>query len=100
MYHAYLGLAALATLAGQDQETEEGIGRFDPRLCIGAEAAARVRRGREALLTPEEDSDSSEDERDAEVRRIIAEIREGARAWEREGGRERAARNDFSGSVF
>ncbi len=69
LYHAYLGLAALATMAGggsgggegkqgaeqetvkeQGQEKEVGLGRFDPMLCVGAEAARRIRRGREALL--------------------------------------------------
>ncbi|RYO77058.1 hypothetical protein DL766_007821 [Monosporascus sp. MC13-8B] len=63
LYHAYLGLAALATMAGSGSEdgdgdgnengsgqAEEGLGRFDPRLCLGAEAADRIRRGREVLL--------------------------------------------------
>lgn len=77
IYHAYLGLAALATMAGAGAEgkpgavekksKEEGLGRFDPRLCVGAEAADRIRRGREALLAPrpptlEDSDDSSADE--------------------------------------
>ncbi|KAI1390384.1 terpenoid cyclases/Protein prenyltransferase [Hypoxylon trugodes] len=59
IYHSYLGLAALATMAGEESEggKEEGLGRFDPRLCIGLEASERVAKAREALLAPEEDSD-------------------------------------------
>ncbi|KAK7747700.1 geranylgeranyl transferase type-1 subunit beta [Diatrype stigma] len=86
IYHAYLGLAALATMAGAEAGAggkggenaggeekkssgkEEGLGQFDPRLCVGAEAAERIRRGREALLaparppTPEDSDGSSADE--------------------------------------
>lgn len=62
VYHAYLGLAALATMAptsaaaaGESEDKggdgrEDGLGRFDPRLCLGLEATERVRKGREALL--------------------------------------------------
>lgn len=77
VYHAYLGLAALATMAGQEEgqsngsgdgqsgesgaATEEGLGRFDPRLCVGAEAAARIRRAREALLASGDNADEDPD---------------------------------------
>jgi geranylgeranyl transferase type-1 subunit beta len=59
VYHSYLGLAALATMAGD--EGEAGLGRFDVRLCIGQEAAARVAKGREYLKqTVVADEDDSE----------------------------------------
>ncbi|KAK8055758.1 prenyltransferase and squalene oxidase [Apiospora rasikravindrae] len=45
LFHSYLGLAALATMAGG--KTEEGLGQFDVRLCIGKEAASRVDRARQ-----------------------------------------------------
>ncbi|KAI1859406.1 hypothetical protein JX265_010409 [Neoarthrinium moseri] len=48
VYHSYLGLAALATMAGDEKEA--GLGLFDVRLCIGKEAAARVARGRDFVL--------------------------------------------------
>ncbi|KAK9419531.1 hypothetical protein SUNI508_07267 [Seiridium unicorne] len=48
VYHSYLGLAALATMAGEDKEP--GLGLFNMRLCIGKEAGARVAKGREYLL--------------------------------------------------
>ncbi|KAF7515576.1 hypothetical protein G7054_g14508 [Neopestalotiopsis clavispora] len=48
VYHAYLGLAALATMAGDKQEA--GLGLFDVRLCIGREAANRVAIGRREIL--------------------------------------------------
>ncbi|RYP46723.1 hypothetical protein DL768_007113 [Monosporascus sp. mg162] len=83
LYHAYLGLAALATMAGSGSEdgdgdgngngsgqAEEGLGRFDPRLCLGAEAADRIRKGREVLLAPrplhEEQSAGEVDEEGSE----------------------------------
>ncbi|KAI2464956.1 terpenoid cyclases/Protein prenyltransferase [Annulohypoxylon bovei var. microspora] len=56
VYHAYLGLAALGTLGAQTIDKKEpGLGRFDPRLCIGIEASERLTRAREALLNPEDD---------------------------------------------
>ncbi|KAI1370930.1 terpenoid cyclases/Protein prenyltransferase [Hypoxylon crocopeplum] len=66
VYHAYLGLAALATIAGAEGGKEEGLGKFDPRLCLGVEAAGRLAKAREALLYPEEESEESEDEEFAE----------------------------------
>lgn len=49
VYHSFLGLAALATMAGN--EREKGLGLFDVRLCIGREAASRVTKGREQLAS-------------------------------------------------
>ncbi|KAI0175483.1 terpenoid cyclases/Protein prenyltransferase [Hypoxylon sp. FL1284] len=54
-YHAYLGLAALATMAGEQGDKEEGLGRFDPRLCLSRESSDRVAKAREALLAPPDD---------------------------------------------
>ncbi|KAI1811444.1 terpenoid cyclases/Protein prenyltransferase [Poronia punctata] len=48
IYHAYMGLAALATMAGPDGEP--GLAKFDSRLCIGAAAASRMEKARESLL--------------------------------------------------
>lgn len=48
VYHSFLGLAALATMAGDDGE--KGLGLFDVRLCIGREAADRVAKGRDQLV--------------------------------------------------
>jgi len=48
VYHAYMGLAALGTMAGND--SEPGLAKFDSRLCISADAAARMAKAREALL--------------------------------------------------
>ncbi|KAI0005830.1 terpenoid cyclases/Protein prenyltransferase [Xylariaceae sp. FL0662B] len=53
--HAYLGLAALATMAGSSdpgnaEAREEGLGRLDVSLCVGVEAVDRIARAREALL--------------------------------------------------
>ncbi|KAI4601550.1 hypothetical protein KJ359_011680 [Pestalotiopsis sp. 9143b] len=48
VYHSYLGLAALATMAGDEKEA--GLGYFDVRLCIGREAADRVAIGRKEIL--------------------------------------------------
>jgi geranylgeranyl transferase type-1 subunit beta len=48
VYHSYLGLATLATLAGE--ATEPGLGYLDVRLCIGREAAARVFHGRKEVI--------------------------------------------------
>ena len=84
VYHGYLGLAALATMAGQEQAAkegdhengngngnsngrEEGLGRFDPRLCVGAEASARIARARDALLgssaaAPDSDPETDPDD--------------------------------------
>ncbi|KAI1098432.1 terpenoid cyclases/Protein prenyltransferase [Jackrogersella minutella] len=61
VYHAYLGLAALGTLSLESEEKETGLGKFDPRLCIGVEASGRVAKAREALLAPPEDDDESDD---------------------------------------
>ncbi|KAL7628512.1 geranylgeranyl transferase type-1 subunit beta [Parahypoxylon ruwenzoriense] len=69
VYHAYLGLAALATMAGAEGAKEEGLGRFDPRLCIGVEASERIAKGRQALLAPPEEDDLSESEKE-ELERI------------------------------
>ncbi|KAI1412504.1 terpenoid cyclases/Protein prenyltransferase [Hypoxylon sp. FL1857] len=79
VYHAYLGLAALATMAGDDENTkEEGLGRFDPRLCIGLEASERLAKAREALLAPPEDDDSDDDRCAEETEKIKKEL-----DWER-----------------
>ncbi|KAI2626323.1 terpenoid cyclases/Protein prenyltransferase [Xylaria nigripes] len=60
VYHAYLGLAALTTIAGA--EGEPGIAKFDPRLCISAEAAARISKAKEFILNPHyDDNDDGED---------------------------------------
>lgn len=56
LFHSYLGLAALATMAGD--ETEEGLGQFDVRLCLGKEAASRVDRARQ-LWAPASGSDAT-----------------------------------------
>lgn len=52
VYHSYLGLAALVAMAGE--EGEPGLGKFDVRLCVGKEAAARIARARELLKTADE----------------------------------------------
>ncbi|KAK6842984.1 prenyltransferase and squalene oxidase [Apiospora arundinis] len=55
LFHSYLGLAALAAMAGE--ETEEGLGHFDVRLCLGKEAADRVNRARQYWASgPENDT--------------------------------------------
>ncbi|OTB06220.1 hypothetical protein M426DRAFT_318970 [Hypoxylon sp. CI-4A] len=59
VYHAYLGLAALATMAGEDKE--EGLGKFDPRLCIGIEASQRLAKARETLLMSSDDISDDDD---------------------------------------
>ncbi|KAI1329228.1 terpenoid cyclases/Protein prenyltransferase [Xylariaceae sp. FL0255] len=59
MYHAYMGLAALGTLAG-DGSSEPGMRKFDARLCASADTVARMSRARETLLAPPSDSDSDE----------------------------------------
>ncbi|KAI2613506.1 terpenoid cyclases/Protein prenyltransferase [Hypoxylon fragiforme] len=68
VYHAYLGLAALASIAGAENDgsgKEEGLGKFDAQLCIGVEAAARVAKAREALLrAPAEEDNGSDDDDD------------------------------------
>lgn len=46
VYHAYMGLAALANMG------ETGLAKFDPRLCISADAAGRIFNARNALLNP------------------------------------------------
>ncbi|KAI0545086.1 terpenoid cyclases/Protein prenyltransferase [Xylaria curta] len=64
VYHAYMGLAALATMAGA--EGEPGLRNFDPRLCVSADASERIAKARESLLRSggdvQSDSDSDEDE--------------------------------------
>ncbi|KAJ8105045.1 hypothetical protein ONZ43_g7579 [Nemania bipapillata] len=63
VYHAYMGLAALATIAGT--EGEPGLRTFDSRLCISADAAARMAKARESILHPTEttgETDSEEDD--------------------------------------
>ncbi|GAP92061.1 putative prenyltransferase and squalene oxidase [Rosellinia necatrix] len=50
VYHAYMGLAALATMADPDAGGEPGLAPFDPRLCISADAAARIAKARESIL--------------------------------------------------
>lgn len=60
MYHAYMGLAALATMAGPDGEP--GLRAFDPRLCISADSAARMAKARESILRPTKSTDGSHDD--------------------------------------
>ncbi|KAI0909131.1 terpenoid cyclases/Protein prenyltransferase [Ustulina deusta] len=62
VYHAYMGLAALANMAGA--AGEPGLAKFDPRLCISADAAGRIIKARHSLLhpVPHTDSDSDEDD--------------------------------------
>ncbi|KAI4869172.1 terpenoid cyclases/Protein prenyltransferase [Hypoxylon rubiginosum] len=73
VYHAYLGLAALATMAGEESGgKEEGLGRFDPRLCVSREASERVAKAREALLAPPEDE--SDDDWGYETEQIKQEL--------------------------
>ncbi|KAJ3559709.1 hypothetical protein NPX13_g9497 [Xylaria arbuscula] len=55
VYHGYMGLAALANMG------EPGLAKFDPRLCISADAAARIFNARNALLNPAKRKASSED---------------------------------------
>ncbi|KAI0114148.1 terpenoid cyclases/Protein prenyltransferase [Nemania sp. FL0031] len=62
VYHAYMGLAALATMAGA--EGEPGLRLFDPRLCVSADAAARMAKAREAMLRPAENTDDSNSDGD------------------------------------
>ncbi|KAI1496824.1 terpenoid cyclases/protein prenyltransferase alpha-alpha toroid [Biscogniauxia marginata] len=58
IYHAYMGLAALATLGGEDGE--EGLKKFDPRICASADVAGKITKAREALLrAASRDDDSS-----------------------------------------
>ncbi|KAH6657553.1 terpenoid cyclases/protein prenyltransferase alpha-alpha toroid [Truncatella angustata] len=58
--HSYLGLAALATMAGEEQEA--GLGLFDFRLCIGREAANRVKQGRNHVLERAAEAEAEADE--------------------------------------
>ncbi|KAI8950512.1 terpenoid cyclases/Protein prenyltransferase [Xylaria longipes] len=64
VYHAYMGLAALSTMAGA--EGEPGLRKFDPSLCASADTAQRIAKARESLLRTGQDSqsdgDSDEDE--------------------------------------
>ncbi|KAH8675256.1 terpenoid cyclases/protein prenyltransferase alpha-alpha toroid [Xylariales sp. PMI_506] len=61
VYHAYLGLAALATMAGDDEaaegggdsgspRVEPGLAPFDVRLSMSKAAARRVAQGREHVV--------------------------------------------------
>ncbi|KAH7027548.1 terpenoid cyclases/protein prenyltransferase alpha-alpha toroid [Microdochium trichocladiopsis] len=50
VYHAYLGLAALSTLAGSHNVSEDGLGKLDPQFCLGVEAVERIKNGRGGLL--------------------------------------------------
>ncbi|KAI0970250.1 terpenoid cyclases/Protein prenyltransferase [Xylaria arbuscula] len=61
VYHAYMGLAALATMGGA--EGEPGLAKFDARLCISADAAGRILKAREFILNPPapKKSDNNED---------------------------------------
>ncbi|KAI0435955.1 terpenoid cyclases/Protein prenyltransferase [Xylaria telfairii] len=59
VYHAYMGLAALATMAGA--EGELGLRKFDPRLCVSADASQRISKARDSLLRQVEDSQSGND---------------------------------------
>ncbi|KAI1437593.1 terpenoid cyclases/Protein prenyltransferase [Xylaria sp. CBS 124048] len=61
IYHAYLGLAALATIAGP--AGEPGLAKFHPGLCISADAAARIAKAKETVLNPHY-SDVSDDDDD------------------------------------
>ncbi|KAI0136205.1 prenyltransferase and squalene oxidase [Xylariales sp. AK1849] len=60
IYHSYLGLAALATMA--DEEGEAGLGKLDVRLVVGREAAGRIARGREFVAVRRDIEDEHEDE--------------------------------------
>ncbi|KAI1119987.1 terpenoid cyclases/Protein prenyltransferase [Nemania abortiva] len=62
VYHAYMGLAALGTLAGP--EGEPGLRPFDPRLCVSADAAARMAKARESMLRPTDDANGSNGDED------------------------------------
>ncbi|KAI0392904.1 terpenoid cyclases/Protein prenyltransferase [Xylariaceae sp. FL0594] len=52
VYHAYMGLAALGTMAAGDGDhgEEPGLAKFDSRLCVSVDAAARMAKAREHLL--------------------------------------------------
>ncbi|KAI0146839.1 terpenoid cyclases/Protein prenyltransferase [Xylariaceae sp. FL1272] len=58
IYHGYMGLAALGTIAGE--EGEAGLKKFDPRLCISADTAAKLVKAKEGLLADEEGEDLEE----------------------------------------
>ncbi|KAI0536648.1 terpenoid cyclases/Protein prenyltransferase [Xylaria digitata] len=60
VYHAYMGLAALANMAGA--EGEPGLAKFDPRLCISADAAARLTKAREIMLHPVVDTENESED--------------------------------------
>ncbi|KAI0593363.1 terpenoid cyclases/protein prenyltransferase alpha-alpha toroid [Biscogniauxia sp. FL1348] len=57
VYHAYMGLAALATLGG-----EEGLKKFDPRICASVEVAEKIARAREALIRRDEERERESDD--------------------------------------
>lgn len=63
VYHAYMGLAALGSLAGggAEGEGEAGLKTFDTRLCVSRDAAAKIARAREALLASEKEDGDDED---------------------------------------
>ncbi|KAI1088241.1 terpenoid cyclases/Protein prenyltransferase [Rostrohypoxylon terebratum] len=74
IYHGYLGLAALGTLGAQTADGKEpGLGKFDPRLCIGIEASERLAKARQALITPPDD-DYNDDDLLEEEERIKKEL--------------------------
>ncbi|GAW23082.1 hypothetical protein ANO14919_126320 [Xylariales sp. No.14919] len=50
VYHAYMGLAALANMAGA--EGEPGLAKFDPRLCVSVDTATKMAKARETMLHP------------------------------------------------
>ncbi|KAI1200991.1 terpenoid cyclases/protein prenyltransferase alpha-alpha toroid [Nemania serpens] len=62
VYHAYMGLAALGTMAGPDGEP--GLRAFDSRLCISADSAARMVKAREFMLRPAENTNSGDNNND------------------------------------
>ncbi|KAI0195414.1 terpenoid cyclases/Protein prenyltransferase [Astrocystis sublimbata] len=65
VYHAYMGLAALATMAGtgsggeegerEGNQAEKGLKAFDARLCVSRDTARKMGRAREALLKTAEE---------------------------------------------
>lgn len=67
IYHAYMGLAALGTMAGADGEP--GLAKFDSRLCVSADAAAKMAKAKESILAHHvhaDDSDITDDSDDEE----------------------------------
>ncbi|KAI5927490.1 terpenoid cyclases/protein prenyltransferase alpha-alpha toroid [Camillea tinctor] len=62
VYHAYMGLAALATLAANSGSEEEGLKKFDPRICASVEVADKIAKAREALVRHDEQRDKEGDD--------------------------------------